>query len=136
MKGIFEYVEQYRASMNMEYPQYCEITNDIFDVIIEMLSVDYLSLSSDKKKLRMVNNYLRDVFEKSFCGNGHKNYLRSILDVFMNSQISAYICAFLKTESENFLSIIRQIKYQLIYWQGFEGHEDKKLNNILDCICP
>ena len=48
-----------------KYFNYQQLTNEIFDLMIEMLSVDYQNISSEGKRLRIIKNYMIIIFQKS-----------------------------------------------------------------------
>ncbi|MBQ8000221.1 MAG: hypothetical protein IJ298_03280 [Ruminococcus sp.] len=134
MKAIFEVIESYRIDTIAKFPKHQELTGEVFDVIKEMVSVEYELLLSDKKKLYKVKEYFRDVFERAFEDEGHKSYMKQILSVFINKDISAYFVSVLKSESQGYLKALGRLAAELNYWQGCEGHMDRKLRKILDCI--
>lgn len=127
-------LDKHKQDMLDSYPKYSDLTNLIFEYIEEMLLEDYDSLSSDKKRLRVLKSYLYDIVKKAFEENGHKYYLRRIMDVICDDNISKYICKNLNSEKEVFLDMMNGLKKSIIYWQGCEGVEDKKMQQLLNWV--
>lgn len=122
---------EYEQSMNDLYPKYSKLTSDIFEKIKEMLSEDYDSISSGKKKLHIIKSYLYEIVQKAYQENGHKNYLKKVTEIFRDDDINKYLCKMLSSERENYLSMMEGLKSAIIYWQGYEGDEEGKLNQLL-----
>lgn len=127
-------LEKQKQDMLDSYPKYSDLTDVIFEYIKDMLLEDYNSLSSDKKRLRLLKSYLYDIVKKAFEENGHKYYIRRIVDVICDDNISNYICQNLNSEKERFLDMMDGLKKSIIYWQGYEGVEEKKMQQLLNWV--
>lgn len=133
MKELFEALENKRLNIIELYAKYEDVTNDVFEIVREMIAVDYKAMS-DNKKIRTLKKYLWDVIETAFKGTKQKNYMLAILGVFQDKIISSHFCRVMKTKKQNFLNQIDSLYYKIVYWQGYEGCIDKKLDDILSCI--
>lgn len=116
------------------FPKYGKLTDNIFEKIQEILSEDYDFINSDKKRLRTVKAYLYGIIQIAYKENGHKNYLKEVVKIFYDDAINKYLCKILNTERATYLNIIQGLKYSIIYWQGYEGNEDKKLYELLEWL--
>ena len=131
---INEIAEEYRDHINNEFPQFADYTETNFEIVEEMLAVDYSGYPSDAKRIRCFRNRLRDLISNSFFNGGVKNYLKLIVEFFQLEEIKDYYKQCFNTEYENYLRIVDKLKSNIIYWQGFEGHEEKKLIQLLNSI--
>ena len=131
---IKDIVKEFHDSVNHKYPQYADYTETSFGIIEEMLAVDYSGYSSDAKRIRCFKSYLRDLISNSFFNGGVKNYLKLIVEFFQIEEIKDFFKHSLNTEYQNYLRSIDVLKSNIIYWQGFEGHEEKKLVQLLNSI--
>lgn len=127
-------LDEYEQSMNDLYPKYRKLTSNIFEKIKEMLLEDYDSISSDKKRSRVIKSYLYEIVQKAYQENGHKNYLKKVIGIFRDDDINKYLCKMLGSEREEYLSMMDGLKSSIIYWQGYEGNEEGKLNELLGWI--
>ena len=131
---INEIIKDYRDHVDQKYPQYAEYTETSFGIIEKMLSEDYSDYPSDAKRIRCFMGYLRDLISNSFFNGGIKNYLRIIVEFFQLEEIKAFFIQVLNTEYQNYLMTVDVLKSRIIYWQGFEGHKEKKLIQLLNSI--
>ena len=131
---IKEAVEEYRDHVDQKYPQYAEYTETNFGIIEEMITADYSGYPSDAKRIRCFMNLLRDLISNSFFNGGVKNYLKLIVEFFQLEEIKDHYKQCFNTEYQNYLRIVDKLKSNIIYWQGFEGHEEKKLIQLLHSI--
>lgn len=128
---IKAFAEKYKAEMIEQYPKYTEITEESFGIIEEMLFDDYDSYSSDAKKLRQFKRQLSSLIENAFVENGRKNYMKSTIRFFSEDVIKQHFCGVFNTEGGNFVRLIETLISYINYWQGFEGMEHKKLEQLL-----
>ena len=107
-----------------------QLTNEIFDVIFEMLSIDYKSISPGGKRLKVFNKYMLSVLEQALENGGYKNYMVDLINVFNDPIISKYLCNAFGNKSDDMLSIIDRLENRLFAWQGLEGCEWRRLEDM------
>lgn len=127
-------LEEYINTVDEKYPSYSDYTRKNYEIIEEMLFLDYDCFSSDTKKLRCIKSYLKDLVENSFMNNGVKNYLKIIVGFFYLQEIKDYFLSILNSEFGNYTQTLDRLKSNINYWQGCEGREVEKLNKLLELI--
>lgn len=100
-----EQLENIHRSILERYPNRQSLTNEIFEIIIEMLSVDYESISPGGKRVHVFNEYMLSLLKKALENNGSKNYMMDLINVFMNATISQYLYKSFSNKSDDLMSI-------------------------------
>ena len=131
---IKQLLNQHSELINSKYPQYVNQTAENFEIISEMLMVDYSDFSSDSKKLRYIKSKMIELVTNAFVNIECKNYLKLTIDFFYLTDVENFFRSSLKTEYARHKSIIDSLKSRIIYWQGYEGHSEKHLNHLLEAF--
>lgn len=112
-----------------------QLTNEIFDAIIDMLSVDYESISPGGKRLKIFNGYILSILKKTLENGCYKNYMIDLINVFKDAIILKYLSHSFGNKSEDLISTINRLYYRIFAWQGFEGCEWRRLEEIEKILC-
>lgn len=120
--------------INSKYPQHINQTTKNFEIISEMLMVEYSDFSSDSKKLHYIKPKMIELVTNAFINIECKNYLKLTIDFFYLKDIEKFFRSSLKTEYARYKSILDSLKSRTIYWQGYEEHSEKHLNHLLEAF--
>ena len=112
------------------YPKQYLLTNDIFEIISEMLSVDYISISRGGKRINVFKDYMFSWVEKALENGGHKNYMMDLINIFKDITISDYLHGSFGNKSKELQSAIDGTYNELFAWQGLERCEWRRLERI------
>ena len=123
-------VENIRARALGKYPKQKSLTNELYDAITVMLSVDYASISSSGKRLATLKKHTLSIVKKALEKGGHKNYLLDLIDVFSDPVIAAHFYPLFGDKSDDARFILKGVRWRLFAWQGFEGHEQERIEHI------
>lgn len=107
-----------------------QLTNEIFDVIFEMLSVDYKSISPGGKRLRIFNEYMLSILKQALESGAYKSYMLDLINIFKDTTISKYLYHSFGNMADDLMITINRLRDRLFAWQGFEGCEWRRLEEI------
>ncbi len=134
MNEIIQALETIKTDIDIAYPKYCQVTEEICENVRELLLTDFDCIFSDTKKLRIVYSYLADTLEFAFRQNGKKYYLKAVLQIYLNKDISEYLFNALQSEAGKLSKTLTRIKYEITYWQKDAANDKLFLNKVLKCI--
>ena len=129
-KEALETLDRIEKTVLEKYSDYQQLTISIFDIMKDMLSVDYQQIIPRGKRIKVLKDYIKTIFTDAFNGNGHKNYMQDILGALLEADVDEYILRSLGNMSDEYAAIITRLKYELIYWQGYESCKWRKLEEI------
>ncbi len=113
-----------------KYPKYAQATNDNYEVIKDILSIDYTSISPGGKRMRVFKQQVLSLLRQAFDNVGHKNYLLDLVSVFTDTYILNYLCEAFGNKSKEVSALVKGLYHRVFAWQGYEGVEWKRLANI------
>ena len=123
-------LDNIQNNMVEKYPKFQLLTNKNFVTIIEMLSIDYKSVSPGGKRLHIFKKYMQSILKESLDNKCHKNYMMDLINIFNDPVISKHLYDSFDNRSDELMAIVRQLKGALFAWQGFEGCEWKRFERI------
>ena len=123
-----------KESFLAKYPKKSVLTAELFDIISEMLSVDY-AIAPGGKKLRVFKGNMLSLLTYALKNGGHKNYMLDLINVFRDSVISKYLSQSFGNKSDDLTAIINRLYYRLFAWQAFEDCEWRRIEEIEKILC-
>ena len=131
---ICELVKKYYERVDKTYPRFHNETERCFIIILDIISEDYESLNSSRKRLRQFRLYLSELIKTAYVEDGIKNYMKCVLDVLYDENVLRYLSQQIDKENNDVYDMLEGLKKAVTYWQGYEGVEYGKLNQLLSIV--
>ena len=128
--SVREQLTTMQSAMLEKYPKYQQLTNNVFEEIIEMLVIDYGSIFPGGRRLRIFNTHMLSILTQALENGGHKNYMVDLISVFDDTTIAKYLYSSFNNNSDELKLILCRLKARLFAWQGLEDREWKRLADI------
>lgn len=112
-QDIQQLINSHSELINSKYPQNINQTAENFEIISEMLMLDYSDFSSDSKKLRYIKNKMIELVTNALTDIESKNYLKLTIDFFYLKDIEFFFHSSLNTEYTHYKSIFDSLKNAL-----------------------
>ena len=106
------------------------LTDDVFIIISEMLSVDYNSIVRGGKRISVFKDYMFSWIKHALENDGHKNYMLELISIFQDETIFNYLYSSFGNKKDELKEVINGSYNRLFAWQGLEGCEWKRLERI------
>ena len=127
---ILEQLENIKKSVSDKYPKQQLLTDNLFAIVVEMLSVDYRSISSGGKRIAVFKEYMLSLIKQALENGGQKNYMLDLINVFKNTIIFDYLSRSFGNKSNELRRTI-DVSYDILFaWQGFEGQKWRRMETI------
>ena len=127
---VLERLKCLKVDIDIKYPKQQLLTDDIFKIITEMLSVDYNSISPGGKRINVFKEYMLSLIRQALENKGHKSYMLDLINVFQDHIILNYLCNSFGNKSEQLKQTIKVSHRDLFAWQGLEGCEWRRIERI------
>ena len=109
-------IDEAKNYLLSKYPGRRNLTEEIFEVATEMMSVDYVSVWPIGKRVRIFKDYMLSILEMGLEGNCPKGYMLGLLKIF---------------EGTNMVDLeVRHLRALFMGWQGYGEAGWKRLEDV------
>jgi hypothetical protein len=117
--ALAEQIKINQQTMLDKYPKRQELTNELFDVMVEMMAIDYKSASPGGKRLDIFKKHMLILLTEVCNNGGHKNYIVDLIRVFKDPVIFSHLYSSFGNRKDELKFLIDRLE-RIPFWQGYE----------------
>lgn len=128
------YLEREKIKVNTEFPQYEEITAELFEQVYAFFDVDFEELT-DNRVYRCFLSSFKEIISFAFEKDVPKSYLRWFFRSLNNELVVGYLGSYAKSRAKDIRNVMERFLYFFIVsWQGFDNDKRRVLEDIVQSI--
>lgn len=131
---LIAHLEQEKLRVNAEFPNYVEITAELFRQIYSFFDVDFPELTDNR-----IYRYFLGSFKEMICfafeSDVSKAYLRCVFKGLNNEIVVGYLGNYAKSRAKDIqLTMDRFLGFFIATWQGYNDDKKRVLDEIIRFI--
>lgn len=108
--------------------------NAMEEAMNSLLLADASDFDSDAQRLRAAFNRLSDLLSLVYSAKPTKHACKALLSFLCTEDAKREMHRQFPSKIDVWDAKLKRLMSYIDHWQGFEGHEDLKLHQLLDCL--